>query len=378
MRPLYLHNSLGNERQRFLPHPRASAVRMYNCGPTVYDTSHIGNLRSYVFADILRRTLEYNGLAVRQVINITDFGHLSSDADNGKDKMSMALKREGLPLSLENMRSLAEKYSQEFMRDLTALNIDVSRIQFPRASDYVPAQIAMIHALEEKGYTYVATDGVYFDSTRFPAYGALGNIDLKGLKKGARVTASEEKKNPSDFLLWKSDKKMGWDSPWGMGFPGWHIECSAMIRKTLGEQIDIHTGGIDLMPTHHNNEIAQSEASSGKKPFSRFWLHHEFLNLEKEKISKSVGNVINLPALTEKGSIPSLIDISYLALTIALRSISPGRRLRLHRPRTQGFEKHMMNHPMAAVLRVLISIASTRESMTTSILLAHSVWCGKW
>src|SRR3989344_4879417 len=311
--PLFLYNTLGKAKQEFALPSYSSTVRMYNCGPTVYDTSHIGNLRSYVFADIVRRTLEYNGYTVKQVINITDFGHLSSDADAGPDKMTKALKREGLELSMENMRALAERYTEQFLTDLKTLNINTERIAFPRASDHIRGEIALIHTLEEKGYTYRGEDGVYYDTSRFSAYGKLGNINISGLKAGARVAAEPDKRSPTDFLLWKLDKHLGWDSPWGKGFPGWHIECSAMINATLGKQIDIHTGGIDLLPTHHNNEIAQSESATGKRPFSRFWMHHEFLNLSGEKISKSLGNTINLETLKKKGFHPLSLRYMYLA-----------------------------------------------------------------
>lgn len=316
--PVYFYNTLTKSKEEFTLPRYTRAVRMYNCGPTVYDTSHIGNLRSYVFADLVHRVLEYNGFSVKQAINITDFGHLSSDADSGQDKMSTALRREGLELTLENMRALADRYIQEFYRDLTQLNVDTGRIQFPRASDHIAGEIAMIQTLEEKSYTYAGKDGVYFDTSRFPAYGELGNIDISGLQEGARVTVAEDKRRPTDFLLWKKDEKIGWDSPWGKGFPGWHIECSAMVNATLGKQIDIHTGGIDLMPTHHNNEIAQSESATGKRPFSRFWMHHEFLTIADEKISKSVGNVINLPALIEKGYHP--LSLRYVFLGAHYRS----------------------------------------------------------
>ncbi len=302
--PLFLYNTLTKHKDEFTLPAHTKAVRMYNCGPTVYDTSHIGNLRSYVFADVIHRTLEFSGYKVRQVINITDFGHLSSDADAGPDKMTKALKREGMALSMENMRTLAEKYTEQFIKDLATLNIDTSRIQFPRASDHIKGEIALISTLEEKGYTYKGKDGLYYDTAQFPEYGKLGDINIEGLKAGARVAEAVDKRAPTDFLLWKSDKHLGWDSPWGKGFPGWHIECSAMINATLGKQIDIHTGGIDLMPTHHNNEIAQSEAATGKRPFSRFWMHHEFLNIADEKISKSLGNMVNLADLVEKGFHP--------------------------------------------------------------------------
>ena len=245
---------------------------MYNCGPTVYGPQHIGNLSMFVFVDILRRALEYNRYHVKQVINFTDVGHLVSDADEGEDKMTKGLKREGLTPTLENMRALGERYGNLFLDDIQKLNVEISNTQFPRASDYVPAQIAMVKTLEEKGYAYLGKKGVYFDTWRFSEYGKLGSIQLRGLRAGASVAVSGEKRNPSDFLLWKLDTKIGWDSPWRKGFPGWHIECSAMSRSILGEQIDIHTGGIEHIPIHHNNEIAQSEAATGKKPFSRFWL----------------------------------------------------------------------------------------------------------
>ncbi|MBI4093700.1 cysteine--tRNA ligase [Candidatus Kaiserbacteria bacterium] len=316
--PLFLFNTLTKAKEEFTRPLHGREVTMYNCGPTVYDTSHIGNLRSYVFADIVHRVLAYNGYAVKQAINITDFGHLSSDADSGHDKMSTALKREGLELTLENMRVLADRYIAEFYRDLRQLNIDTKRIAFPRASDHIAGEIAMVETLEEKGYTYSGVDGVYFDTSRFPEYGKLGAIDIAGLRGGARVATAADKKSPTDFLLWKKDEKIGWESPWGRGFPGWHIECSAMIHATLGKQIDIHTGGIDLMPTHHNNEIAQSESATGKRPFSRFWLHHEFLNISDEKISKSIGNVVNLTTLVEKGYHP--LSLRYLFLGAHYRS----------------------------------------------------------
>jgi len=316
--PLYFYNTLGKEKQQFSLAPHSRMVRMYNCGPTVYDVSHIGNLRSYIFADLVRRVLEYNGFAVKQIINITDFGHLSSDADAGPDKMTKALKREGLELNLENMRTLAERYTKLFLEDLSTLQIDATKIQFPRASDYIRGEIAIAMTLEEKGYAYRGKEGLYYDTSRFPEYGKLGDIDIAGLKSGARVAESDDKRSPTDFLLWKSDEKLGWDSPWGLGFPGWHIECSAMINETLGKQIDIHTGGIDLMPTHHNNEIAQSEAATGKRPFSRFWLHHEFLNIKKEKISKSLGNMVNLAEVVDKGFHP--IAYRYFLLGAHYRS----------------------------------------------------------
>ena len=294
-----LHNTLTNKKEKFESLEKG-AVKMYNCGPTVYGRQHIGNLSMFVFADILRRTLEYSGLKVKQVINFTDFGHLSGDndgqADEGEDRMSKGLKREGFALTLENMRKLAEKYANIFLSDLKLLNIDPEKIIFPYASDYIEEQINLIKILEEKGFAYSGEQGVYFDTKKFPNYGKLGNINLEGLEEGARVSKTE-KRNPTDFILWKSDKKLGWESPWGLGFPGWHIECSAMIIKILGEQIDIHTGGIEHIGVHHNNEIAQSEAATGTSPFSKFWLHREHIKIDDMKISKSEGTAFYMDDL---------------------------------------------------------------------------------
>lgn len=308
---VFLHNTLTAQKEEFVP-LRARHVKMYNCGPTVYGIQHIGNLSMFVFADTLRRMLEWNGYVVKQVINITDVGHLVSDGDDGEDKMTKGLKREKKALTLENMRSLAEKYTDIFLSDLKTLNINTEHTLFPRASDHIPAQIAMIKTLEEKGYAYLGKDGVYFDTTQFPDYGKLGNINLEGLKEGARVQKVSDKRNPTDFVLWKFDTKIGWESPWGMGFPGWHIECSAMIRALLGSQIDIHTGGIEHIPVHHNNEIAQTEATTGKKPFARYWLHRAHLQLTGAKISKSDGNTVYLSDIIKKGYHP--LAFRYLLL----------------------------------------------------------------
>ena len=316
--PLYFYNTLGLKKQHFELPPQAKEVRMYNCGPTVYGRQHIGNLSMFVFTDVLRRTLEYNDYKVKQVINFTDFGHLSSDADEGEDKMTKGLKREGLALTLDNMKVLGEKYANLFLEDIRALGIKVDDITFPRASGYIAAQIAMIQTLDEKGYTYRTKQGVYFDTSRFPEYGKLGNIKLEGNKAGARVEGDPGKKNPADFLLWKADGHIGWDSPWGKGFPGWHIECSAMVRATLGMQIDIHTGGVEHIAIHHNNEIAQSESATGKKPLSRFWLHRAHLQLEGGKMAKSEGNVVYLSDVLERGFHPGALR--YLFLTAHYRT----------------------------------------------------------
>lgn len=271
---------------------------MYSCGPTVYDYAHIGNLRAYVFADTLKRALVYNGYQVNHTINYTDFGHLTSDADTGEDKMMKGLKREGLDISLESMRALSDRFIAAFETDIEALNI-LPPSQFARASEYVKEQITLIKTLDEKGYLYQTSDGVYFDTSKFPTYGRLGNIDIDALKDGARIETNNEKKHPADFAVWKNGA-LGWDSEWGKGFPGWHIECSAMAFSTLGKQIDIHTGGVDNMPTHHNGEIAQCESATGKQ-FSKYWMHSEHIQIAGDKIAKSEGNGIILKDLLDKG-----------------------------------------------------------------------------
>jgi cysteinyl-tRNA synthetase len=299
--PLLLFNTLTRKKEVFKP-IRKDYVRMYNCGPTVYDYIHIGNLRAFVFADILRRTLVLNGYKVKQVINITDVGHLTSDADDGDDKMTLALKREGKELTLEAMYEVATKYMDNFLEDLEALNIRRPSVM-PRASEHIQADIALIDTLMQKEYAYRTADGIYFDTTRFTEYGKLGGIDLSGQKSGARIEVNIEKRNPIDFALWKRNDSLGWESPWGRGFPGWHIECSAMAMEYLGKELDIHTGGIDLIGTHHNNEIAQSEAATNK-PFARTWMHNEFINIEGTKISKSLKNTVSLKQLIGHGYNP--------------------------------------------------------------------------
>ncbi len=296
--PLNLYNTLTRATERFTP-LRTDYVRMYNCGPTVYDFAHVGNLRSYVFADILRRTLLLNRYKVLQVVNITDVGHLTSDGDDGDDKMTLALKREGKPLTLEAMHEISTKYTEAFVADLEQLHIRLPSVM-PRASEHIDADIALIQTLMQKEYAYRTSDGVYFDTMRFTGYGKLGGIDLTTLKEGARVEVHHEKRSPHDFALWKRDESLGWESPWGTGFPGWHIECSAMAMEYLGKEIDIHTGGIDHIGTHHNNEIAQSEAATGR-PFARVWMHHAHIMIEGTKFSKSLKNTITLRQLVEHG-----------------------------------------------------------------------------
>lgn len=304
-----LTNTLLGGKEVFIPlKPRQ--VLMYTCGPTVYGPAHIGNLRAYVFSDTLARTLMGAGYRVRRVINITDVGHLTSDADEGEDKMTVGARREGA-----TPQEIAERYTQRFIDDLTELNIDTDVILFPRATEYIREQIAMAKTLEEKGFAYRASDGLYFDTSRFPGYGRLGNLSGAELKSGARVAAAEGKRHASDFALWRKARPgnlQQWDSPWGRGNPGWHIECSAMSRALLGEQIDIHTGGEDHITIHHNDEIAQSEAASGRSPFVRYWLHNAFMTTAGEKASKSVGNVVYLKDITARGYHPLALRYFFL------------------------------------------------------------------
>lgn len=288
---------------------------MYSCGPTVYDHAHIGNLRAYVFADTLKRVLLVNGYNVNHTINYTDFGHLTSDGDSGDDKMMKGLRREGLDVTIENMRLLSERYIKSFEDDLEALNV-IFPTQFSRASDYVKEQIALIETLDEKGYLYETSDGVYFEIAKFPTYGRLGNINVESLRSGARVEENPEKRHPADFAVWKKSE-LGWNSRFGTGFPGWHIECSAMAFATLGKQIDIHTGGVDNAPTHHNAEIAQCEAATGKQ-FVNYWLHSEHLHIDNEKIAKSAGGCLYLADLREQGITGE--DYRYWLLTSHYRS----------------------------------------------------------
>jgi len=297
-----LYSTLSQEKEDFSPiHP--GKVGMYTCGPTVYNYAHIGNLRSYVFADVLRRTLTYAGLKVKQIINITDIGHLSSDADSGEDKMTKGLLREGKELNLKNMRVMAEFYAQKFKDDIDKLNVQAP-YGFYYASDYIKEDISLIKKLEKKGYSYITSDGVYFDTAKMPDYGVLwGGLRIEDNNK-SRISENNEKKHPADFALWKFNSGVGFESPWGRGFPGWHIECSAMSMKFLGQQFDIHTGGIDHIPTHHTNEIAQSECATGKKPFVKFWMHHEHVDIGSEKMAKSGENFLRLQSLIDKGLNP--------------------------------------------------------------------------
>ncbi|HOX08571.1 MAG TPA: cysteine--tRNA ligase [Planctomycetota bacterium] len=297
-----LYNTLTRAKDEFAP-IAAPAVGLYTCGPTVYNFAHIGNLRTYVFEDVLRRALARFGFKVKHVMNITDVGHLTSDADTGEDKMELGARREG-----KTAWDIARFYTEAFTADCRRLNVLAPDVVC-KATDHIPEMIALVRRLEEKGVTYRLADGIYFDTSKFPAYGAMARLDIDGLEAGARVEMVEGKRNPTDFALWKfspkdKQRQMEWDAPWGRGFPGWHIECSAMSMKHLGEQIDIHCGAVDHIAVHHTNEIAQSEAATGKSPWVRWWVHGEFLVLDKGKMAKSGGGFITLDAVIKKGFDP--------------------------------------------------------------------------
>ncbi|HEX8946677.1 MAG TPA: cysteine--tRNA ligase [Candidatus Paceibacterota bacterium] len=300
--PVFLTNTLTRKKERFVPQ-KPGTVTMYSCGPTVYSKVHIGNLRAYIFSDTLARTLTHAGYHVKRVMNITDVGHLTSDGDEGEDKMEVGARREGL-----SAQAIADRYTKIFLDDLAALDVDTKSIIFPHATEYIKEQISLARTLEEKGFAYRTTDGLYFDTSKFAGYGKLGGLSEAELEAGARIEVNPEKRHPADFALWKTTpagvhRLQEWDSPWERGCPGWHLECSAMARSLLGIEIDIHTGGEDLAYTHHNAEIAQSEAASGR-PFVRYWMHNAFLNINDSKISKSVGNVVYLSDITDRGMHP--------------------------------------------------------------------------
>ncbi|HLT24960.1 MAG TPA: cysteine--tRNA ligase [Ignavibacteria bacterium] len=301
MKDLYLFNTLTRKKELFTP-IEPGKVKMYCCGPTVYNYQHIGNLRTFFFEDILKRVLLYNGYEVFHVMNITDVGHLVSDDDEGEDKMEKGAEREG-----KTVWDIADYYTQVFKKDMKRLN-NIPPDVYSKATDYITEQIDMIKCLEEKGFTYVTDDGVYYDTSKFPHYPDLAKLDIEGLQEGKRVKFSSEKRNITDFALWKfspedSTRQMEWESPWGKGFPGWHIECSAMSKKFLGPHFDIHCGGVDHIPIHHTNEIAQSEACNGEK-YVNFWLHGEFLIEDSGKMSKSKGEFLTLQTLIDKGYSP--------------------------------------------------------------------------
>lgn len=310
---LRLYNTLTRRKEEFKP-IRENAVTMYSCGPTVYSYAHIGNLRTYIFMDLVRRVLKYDGYRLKGVLNVTDVGHLLSDGDTGEDKMEAAAKKQNLsPLEI------ADKYTKVFFEDLKKLNIGKPEI-IAKATEHIPEMLDYVEKLYDKGYGYETSDGIYFDIEKFKGYGKLSRINLDDQLAGARVGVNDEKHHPADFALWKKaepNHMQQWETPrWGMGYPGWHIECSAMSRKYLGEVFDIHSGGVDHIPIHHENEIAQNEALSGKQSVN-YWLHGEFMLVDNGKMSKSLGNVYTVADLEARGYDP--LDFRFFCLNTHYR-----------------------------------------------------------
>lgn len=296
---LRVYNTLSRKKEEF-KELNDKSVTMYSCGPTVYNYAHIGNMRTYVFMDLLRRVLRYDGYKLKGVMNITDVGHLTSDGDTGEDKMSKTAREQR-----KSPYEIADYYTKIFYEDLDKLNIAKPEI-IAKATDHIDDMIEYVKQLIKAGYAYEISDGIYFDISKFPKYGELSRLDLDEQIAGARVEVNSEKRNPQDFAVWKKAEPnhlMQWESPWGMGYPGWHIECSAMSRKYLGDVFDIHSGGVDHIPVHHENEIAQNEALTGKKSVD-YWMHGEFMLVNNGKMSKSLGNTYRISQLEEMGYDP--------------------------------------------------------------------------
>lgn len=330
-----LYNTATKKVEEFTP-LHNNTVATYTCGPTVYNTPHIGNWMTFLRYDFLVRMLRASGYEVMHVENITDVGHLVSDADEGEDKLEKGARREGT-----TAWEVAKRYTQEFIAGMQALNITMPT-KLTKATDHIAEQIDLVRRLEGKGYTYRISDGIYFDTSKFKDYGKLAQLDVEKLQAGARIEMNPEKRHHSDFALWKfspsnAHRDMEWDSPWGRGFPGWHLECSAMAMKYLGETIDIHAGGIDHIPVHHVNEIAQSEAATGKQ-FARYWVHANHLMSEGQKIAKSAGNGYTLADIAERGYIP--LDLRMLALQSHYRTQADftWKSLKAAHNRLQGLE----------------------------------------
>lgn len=310
---MLVYNTLTNKKEE-LKTVNEGEVRMYSCGPTVYSFAHIGNLRTYVFMDLLRRTLTLNGYKLLGVMNITDVGHLTSDADEGEDKMEKAAKQQK-----KSPLEIAAYYTSVFEKDVKALNITLPEI-VPKATDHIEEMIDFVKGLEEKGFAYETDDGIYFDIVKYGKYGVLSKLDLDEQLAGARVEVNDQKKHPADFAVWKKAPKehlQQWESPWGMGYPGWHIECSAMGRKYLGDTFDIHTGGVDHIPVHHENEIAQSNALLGH-PAVNYWMHGEFMMVDNGKMSKSLGNTYTVEDLKKNSIMP--LTFRYFCLNAHYRN----------------------------------------------------------
>ncbi|MDQ3098155.1 MAG: cysteine--tRNA ligase [bacterium] len=351
-----LYNTLSRSLEEFTPLDPL-LVSLYTCGPTVYHFAHIGNLRAFIFYDLLKRTLSVNGYNVKHVMNITDVGHLVSNHDiddSGEDKMEKGARREG-----KSVWDVAQHYTDAYHADVSALNIIPPTVE-PKATDYIQEQIDLISLLEQKGFTYKTSAGIVYNTAKFPGYAKLSRMKIEELKEGARVEPDPEKQNLTDFYLWKfsiafEQRQMEWDSPWGKGFPGWHIECSAMAMKLLGETIDIHCGGIDHIPVHHTNEIAQTEGATGKL-FSRFWMHNNFLTIVGgAKMAKSGDNFYTLTKVKELGFDPMVFR--YFTLTAHYRSELEFsvNTMRAAEETMNGIRRLLYDHPEAQMLQDLSS-----------------------
>ncbi len=336
-----LYNTLTRKAETLKPQSPPE-VTVYTCGPTVYDYAHVGHWFTYIRWDLLVRTLQADGYKPKWVMNITDVGHLVSDADEGEDKLEKGARREG-----KTAWEVAEFFTKDFLDEMQSLNIQ-NPTYLTKATDHIAEQIILVQKLEEKGYTYIIDDGVYYDTSKFPGYGDFARLDIDEQQAGARVEYNRQKRNPTDFALWKFSPKdqkrdMEWGSPWGKGFPGWHIECSAMSMKYLGETLDIHTGGIDHIPVHHTNEIAQSEAVTGKR-FSNMWLHSNHVLIEGEKISKSLGNGIRLKDIIER-------DVSLEAFRLHVLESHYRSQSKFSWESLQAAQNRLKNWQATAVLR---------------------------
>lgn len=331
-------------------------VGMYCCGPTVYNYAHIGNLRTYIFEDILRKVLEKDGYAVKHVMNITDVGHLTGDGDDGEDKMSKSAKEQG-----KSVWDIASFYTDAFMSDISKLNIEKA-VVICKATDHINEMIEVIKELERRGHTYTADGNVYFSIDTIDDYGKLARLNLDELKEGARIEVDSAKRNPKDFVLWFTNSKfkdqaMTWPSPWGVGYPGWHVECTAMSMKYLGKHFDIHCGGIDAIPVHHTNEIAQSEAATGEKNWVNYWCHGEFLINDKGKMSKSSGEFLTLSTLIKHGYDP--LDYRYLCLGAHYRS-------------QLKFSYEALDHARSARLSLIEKVKALKASANASSTLSEA------
>jgi cysteinyl-tRNA synthetase len=344
VKPLVLYNTRTRSKEIFEP-IEAGHARVYTCGPTVYASQHIGNLRSQLLADLLKRALLAQGYRVTHVINITDVGHLTDDADAGEDKMERAAAERG-----KTAAEIATQYTDQWLRDRERVGCLPPEV-LCKATEHIAEQIALVEALERNGFSYRIDDGIYFDTSKFSRYTEFARLDLDAQVGGERIGDVPGKRNPADFALWKFAapdvrRQQEWDSPWGRGFPGWHIECSAMSRKYLGDQFDIHTGGVDHIGVHHTNEIAQSECADGVHPWVRFWLHNEFLNFRGEKMAKSTGNLCVLDDLIDRGIAP-----------LAFRYFS----LQAHHRQQQTFTDEAIESAATGYERLVTHAAELRE-----------------